>query len=236
MNFITFTSESVQAILDDAKTQTRRVISGVKERHCHNITEFGVSRTVGYDYCFRDRKLLWYDVRLPWLLDRCPFGRVGSRLWVKESWRIESWDRDGQEYSFQYRDGKTSSVFDLYYQLNERTLERYRTQCEEDCRKAGWHTDAHGMFYPPNDTSEQQVPTRWRSPMFMPHQASRLTIELVDVRVERLGSISPSDCRHEGFRSHMKFREAWNGINARRGFSFESDPWVWVLKFRRVES
>jgi len=79
----------------------------------------------------------------------------------------------------------------------------------------------------------------WKSPLFMPRRASRITLELVNVRVERVQSISRADVLAEGFerienetwpwRQYMKL---WDSIHGQG--SWASNPWVWVLEFKRV--
>jgi hypothetical protein len=76
----------------------------------------------------------------------------------------------------------------------------------------------------------------------MPRWASRLTLEVTDVRVERLCEITPDDCRAEGQPIHNNdggvrygFGQLWNSLNAKRGFGWDANPWVWVVSFRRVQ-
>lgn len=100
------------------------------------------------------------------------------------------------------------------------------------------------------DWMHEHEPNFWRSPISMPRWASRLTLWLVEERVERLQSISESDARAEGFerasgaRGQMvpcpppnardAFAEAWDRINGKRA-PWSSSPWVWVLGFRLVK-
>lgn len=83
---------------------------------------------------------------------------------------------------------------------------------------------------------------RWKSPRFMPKVAARIWLELTGVRVERLQNIRAGDVIREGFfdqeglgRSKAAFSAIWDELNAKRGFPWESNPWVWVLEFRRCE-
>jgi hypothetical protein len=79
----------------------------------------------------------------------------------------------------------------------------------------------------------------------MPRWASRITLDLTDVRVERVQDISEEDARAEGasygrppYQSSERewFSLLWDSINAKRGYGWDVNPWVWVLSFRRVEA
>lgn len=88
----------------------------------------------------------------------------------------------------------------------------------------------------------------WRPSIHMPRWASRITLEITDVRVERLQHISEQDAIAEGAtqfrlplhpaledRRHVVgFQTLWESINGPG--SWEANPWVWVLSFRRVEA
>lgn len=85
--------------------------------------------------------------------------------------------------------------------------------------------------------------TGWKPSIFMPRWASRLTLEITEVRVERLARISEADCLAEGInleeadRTYASavaaFAGLWDSINGRG--NFYNNPWVWVISFRKVE-
>lgn len=83
-----------------------------------------------------------------------------------------------------------------------------------------------------------------RSPREMRRIASRISLDVVAVRVERLQKITAADVFAEGVgafeQSHLDvaremFARGWNALNEKRGFGWEKNPWVWVVEFRRIE-
>lgn len=111
------------------------------------------------------------------------------------------------------------------------------------------------------DTLPSDFPLRWKGPRYMPRWASRLTLEITGIRVERVQAIDKLDALAEGIegerviRGTMNtsdgkvrtgewidgtardgFRNAWDAINGRRpGCAWRDNAWVWVVEFRRVE-
>ncbi len=100
---------------------------------------------------------------------------------------------------------------------------------ERDCPQVVYAADGHTDW-----------PTRNRPSIHMPRWASRIDLEITDVRVERVQEISLDDCVAEGVidprcagRSTANFAALWDSINAKRGFGWEANPWVWVIEFRK---
>lgn len=97
----------------------------------------------------------------------------------------------------------------------------------------------------------------WCPSIHMPRWASRITLEITDVRVERLQDISDAEAIREGVDDWgsieeadstaarltekgkglplLQFRILWDDLNAKRGYGWDANPWVWVIGFRRVE-
>ena len=76
----------------------------------------------------------------------------------------------------------------------------------------------------------------------MPRDASRITLEIVSVRAERVQDISAEDAEAEGMlhtndghcKALIQFKDLWNSINEKRGAGWDENPYVWVIKFKKI--
>lgn len=241
-----FSTPMVRSILENRKTQTRQIISRLSG--VGNIAEFGISDTNGYEYHFRDRRMSWNDVSSVYVLDRCPYGRIGQRLWVRETWRI--WTSSKQPAG----DVNDPEIYTASIKkLNDESIKSLPIEYKA--------------------TSMDDGP--WRPSIFMPRWASRILLEITDIRVERLQDISEEDAIAEGaiwtdngpraWADQKKsfdelnpingWKEGWSHtgetrperclISARGSYinlwgsingngSWNANPWVWRIEFRRI--
>ncbi len=152
----------------------------------------------------------------------CPYGKVGDRLYVREAVRADSVPSVWSDLVIRYR------ADDSYRHVN---FDEYD----------GWDTL-------PAD--------KWRPALFMPRWASRLTLEITGIRVERVQDISEADAVAEGMTGYewvdppkgygfppqmksarlpqVQYRRQWDALNAKRGYGWDVNPWVWVIEFRRL--
>jgi hypothetical protein len=106
--------------------------------------------------------------------------------------------------------------------------ERWRVELVYDHLKPSELKDDTHIYY---GYRQNLKAGRIRSPLHMPRFASRLTVRIVSIKPERLQDITEHGARDEAFLNREHFRENWDNINAKRGFGWETNPWVWVITF-----
>lgn len=211
---ILFSAPMIRALLAGTKTQTRRLVKQpIYTNGSHYDKELG--DILCHDDCLPPSMMLMEVQRGK---DRfhvpdvegwehyCPHGVPGERLWVKETFAVPP----GSE------------------------------QIAEVAYRADMAREGDGG--------------PWRPSIYMPRWASRITLEVTSVRADRLQSISEDDAKAEGIHKpagsqfwnadvgkqlpgdtpQWAFRNLWEVINGKRA-PWASNPWVWVVGFRRLE-
>lgn len=171
---------------------------------------------------------------------KCPYGEPGDRLWVRESFEIvrEVCSYEVEEYDY----------FDWDEEMYGPAKDALKAKCPRGGERALVTFMADG---------EESV-SRWRPSIHMPRWASRITLEIVSVRVERLQEISEGDAMAEGVESapagavdptgwkdyrggyagkgscdaRDSYRTLWESING--AGSWAANPWVWAVEFKRL--
>lgn len=218
---ILFSAPMVSAILAGTKTQTRRVVKPQPPRGTFQLTPY-------HHPDKRPRFFAWKggfggaEMHPGWEPIACPYGQPGDRLWVRETHLIVGG-----------ADSKNPRV----------------------------------VYAATNDGSDAWLSPVWRPSIHMPRWASRITLEITSVRVERLQEISEADAIAEGIERakdfpgwyrgslpggspglqesghafktptafpKLAFRALWQSINGPE--SWDANPWVWVVEFKRVEA
>lgn len=111
-------------------------------------------------------------------------------------------------------------------------------QSHEDPDREG---DLYGYLHRADPDEKDSKRHPWRPSIFMPRAACRLVLEVTGVRVERLQAITEPDAIAEGCfalgdsdcTARRQYEILWDSLNAKRGFGWASNPWVWVIEFRR---
>lgn len=108
--------------------------------------------------------------------------------------------------------------------------------------RESWHIDEDDPQNPYYKAEEKhpEIFPKWNSPIHMPRWASRITLEITKVRVERLQEISEYNALKEGCQSELMFSARtnfiglWNSLH-KKEYRWEDNPWVWVVSFKRVK-
>ena len=233
---ILFNGEMVRAILNGDKTQTRRP-----------VVELGNAWHI--DRLLGDWPLSQAPEHTPtgawvWELQTdvddsaryifsCPFGVPGDQLWVRETWAA------CRTYQGEYPAVAYKATGDIYIGNEKQPV------LSVMAGKYGLSSpDSYGAA-PKN--------IKWRPSILMPRWASRITLEVTDVRAERVQEIDRFDAIAEGIRwtisdkntvhvyeaskqTRERFRELWDSIYAKKGLGWDVNPWVWVVMFRMVSA
>ena len=160
----------------------------------------------------------------------CPYGKPGDLLWVRETFR------SNKKHFVGYRADGSCGVF-----FQNGAGGRYFLK----------HGQMAGGGCPPKNGRQYGISKYgdcWKSSIHMPRWANRITLEIKDIRVEKLNDISGSDAKEEGTtvctaldilgdyynsgedqKYIVAFRDLWQSINGPK--SWDENPWVWVIEF-----
>jgi hypothetical protein len=142
----------------------------------------------------------------------------------------------------------TGDLWDVRYEIDNPKAVRCPYGQPGDCLwvRETWAANAFLNRTKPRDLRGETIYYRatydnlshfvWRPSIHMPRWASRITLEIEEVRVERLQSISEEDKLAEGATAEVPFGTVWRKLYTEPGIRFEDDPWVWCLTFRRLEA
>lgn len=222
---IIFNGEMVRAILEGRKTQTRRPIKPQP-----NVPNGSYLKVMRYDGTVwgrgpeedKDAPLqeLWHSKERGAL--KCPFGKFGDRLWVRETF------------------GECRKVHGIPDDRPYMVPDPYKSAADFVI----WRADGEIEWADEDDSFTEK--SYWKPSIHMPRWASRITLEITNIRVERVQDISICDAKSEGFKDKLmdggrgnawmdsfalgSFKETWDSIYK----NWDENPWVWVVEFERV--
>jgi hypothetical protein len=204
---ILFSGAMVRAILNGTKTQTRRIGKYQMDSATELAVETSMHATKGLTYMATYRAFP-DGGSARWGLCECPYGIIGDKLWVRETFRLT--------------DSNDCACYDPCNCKSGLPVYRADCPCEE---------------------------SKWKPSIFMPRWASRITLEITGVRVERLNDISEEDALAEGAMEWWSgmtrreqeeiygggrgpigaYKDLWFSINGKG--SWELNPYVWCISF-----
>ena len=214
MKSMVMTAEMVKAILDGRKT---RHSFPIKPQPPEGVTWVG------------------------WMLDstaRENTKHIGSACWT-----------EGSLYSYakpRYKFGEIVYVKEVFaYWKDESQCIAYQADNNhfDFTNRIGWEDEINI-----EDISKKG---KWESPYFMPEWASRIHLEITDIKAHRVQDITEEEAMAEGIRPMYtilpgectgltndavdEYADLWDSLNAKRGYPWESNPWVWVVSFKVVQ-
>lgn len=213
---IIFTGPMVKAIMDGKKSQTRRVAWKYDNPGWYAPKEqipdgmLAEPAHSGGRFCYRPSH--WQKTK------------PGDVLWLKETWWM--WCEDADDCCPCEEKGLPNPKHHMEYRATH-----------PDKRPGGY-----------DDVTAPEYGIRWKSPIFMPRWASRITLEVTATRIERLQDISEEDAKTEGVMGAAHgnpkeqefardyFRAVWTSIYPTDPKSWDANPWVVVLEFKKDAS
>lgn len=234
---ILMSTQMVQAILDNRKRMTRRVV--IKK---YSNTDIIIRNGMPYELqndtppneYNPETKMTKMHVKA--CVPIKPKYQPGDILYVQETWKVDS-----------VADHLRNMAIDF------KALQSGHSQAEVLCTFTPDRYKKFRKYYQKNG---------WQSPYFMPCEAARIFLRVTRVWVEQVKDITEEDAKAEGITSYWAephrddapfigaakeigadlcftrceaFQQLWNGLNAKRGYSWDVNPWVWVYEFERVD-
>ena len=201
-----FNSEMAKALLDGRKTVTRRPISESVLLKLQDAEQAGEIHSITEP---QDKS---------YVLSFAPV-KIGDLIWVRETW------------------GVISHAFDENGNFINWTPDRPALPIKELKHGKGYYTGhaiyrADGEMRWCNDFEEEI--SAWHPSIHMPKAASRMTLKVTDVRVERVKEIKPCEVKKEGFNDWSGFAFTWSSIYLSRGLGWDNNPYVWVIEFQVI--
>lgn len=234
---ILFSTPMVQAICDNRKRMTSRIIKVQPENDQFKIMtvmdNVGNPSLIGKHFW---GKMVNYALVSQSNYFSKPYGQVGDVLWVREAWRLVGWNFEQGLITIEYKDGNMHIC--KAYDPNEDSM--WLLDQVEALETKGYikpsPTEKDAFVF-----TDKKLP--FKPSIHMPKAAARIWLRITNIKVERLQDISEEDAMNEGVEyewydqsrnikieaAKSLFKKLWQVINGRE--SWEANPWVWAIEF-----
>lgn len=234
---ILMSGDMVRTLLAGTKTQHRCLMKPQPDGRIEVIVPNPVRGWPWWDQLWRSED----GQQAKWL--RCPYGSPSDLLWVRETWRIGAWAEDDGSFAVDYKAdnfARREWLTDPDDHSGDKFNDEWMKLCQQLADR-GVRPGADGRYrWKPGES-----PLPWRSPVAMPRWASRLTLRITEVRVQRVQEISEGDAMAEGVPftalpqgqtpdtlHRAQFADLWDSIHGPD--SWDANPWVWALTFQVI--
>lgn len=221
---ILFNTEMVTAILEDRKTETRRLIKFPKNNYTGELPK--ADNTKVYKNTIFSKKISFYE-EPHYCFDMKPPFYQGDILYVRETWAC-------------WRAHRYEATADIMYKAGgEGTRIFFPNGSTDSANRYEYDQFVYKWFG-----------EKWRPSIHMPKEAARIWLKVTEVRVERLQEMNGQDVLKEGINSHVHpeanyfdgnqremFEELWNSTIKKSElnlYGWEANPWVWVIEFEKT--
>lgn len=227
---ILFNTEMVQAILENKKTVTRRIVKNAEIEIKNNyVTIQGLDRygehidndSCGFPYTNNEEITRYMNGNY------APY-EIGDILYVRETWTVEGveFEEDKWIAYIGYKvEGNTQLGYQTKMEIKEDEVEKYKEYLYGEAE--------------------------FKPSIHMPKKAARIFLKVTDVKVERLLDMSIEDMIREGvkvsdittnrgiikYRVVNRFQELWDSTIKKKEldmYGMDANPWVWVIEFERI--
>lgn len=236
---ILFDKRQVLAVLNNGMTQTRQVMRIQPPENAFNANlctpirgDYMPSHWKNkFGYMWGEPSFKKADLQLNELkFVASPYGKVGDLLYVRETWaevchNEHTWCEGGDDCPY------------------------CRTEYKADTG------DAYPGQWPADEAKGNPDAPKWRASIHMKKKYARIRLQVTNVRVEKLQDITPDNILAEGFDASLfyeqdpidgnvtsidpimaieTYQDFWDKVNAKSGYLFDSNPWIWITEFEKV--
>ena len=243
---IIFSTDNVRAILDGRKTQTRRIVK---------LPKWMLPYEPDLDKAYADGGVFAAGAYLKVPLTKgdmaqtvqrvfCPYGYPHPKGYLVQRGKTKI----GAGFVLDIQERTEDEPSDRLW-VKETYILEAPNEMPEDEKECTPRYKADGLDISDwFNVGSGDIGGKWQPSLFMPRWASRILLEITEIRVERLQEISEADAEAEGLNPAEydnpnayadlpctnQFGKFWDSLNAKRGYGWKTNPWVWVISFKVV--